>query len=515
VTFGLGGRRRVGSSAPAWLCVSAALILLGAAALAQGTVATVEQLRTVAALGGTYTLTAATFEVFEPIEVARDLTLLGQGDGATAVLVGAGPAALRVVSGARLHLEGIAVSRLANESPSSDLIQVLDGHVELVDARLAWAKSGGEDPMKRFGLGSALYIAGTSTAVLTGVTLERNGLAAVEIVDDARVEVVGSRFVNNAYGVFVTDAASVTLSSSSMVDSIANAIAARGRATVAVAGSEFVANGSTLEAGGLEFDAVRVDEEATVTFAGNAFRDNPRYALSVTGSASVYSEDNTFENNGGYEESTDLYFSALLLEESAVLESNRDRFLANPGGAIELNDEADGTFIATTVERTGSFASIYSESSGTLRFVELTAVDNKGCVCLFAGTVTFEGGLLARNGDDAIYAEGVESLVVTGVTIREHAVVAVTAYETASVTISGNTLEENGAGILIGPGSTAQVTDNRITAGASAGPAIAFHEAAGGVVSDNRVRQPGSVGAIAIGDPARVSADGNDVADPE
>ena len=170
MTFGLGGRRRVGSSAPAWLCVSAALILLGAAALAQGTVATVEQLRTVAALGGTYTLTAATFEVFEPIEVARDLTLLGQGDGATAVLVGAGPAALRVVSGARLHLEGIAVSRLANESPSSDLIQVLDGHVELVDARLAWAKSGGEDPMKRFGLGSALYVAGTSTAVLTDVS---------------------------------------------------------------------------------------------------------------------------------------------------------------------------------------------------------------------------------------------------------------------------------------------------------------------------------------------------------
>ena len=515
MTYGLGGRRRVRPPAPTWLLVLALLSCLGGAALAQDTVASDAQLRAVAALGGTYTLAAGTFEVFEPIEVTRDLTLIGQGGGATAILVGAGPAALRVVDGARLHLAGVDVSRLANESPSSDLIQVLDGHLELVDVRLAWAKAGGEDPMKRFGLGSALYVAGASTAALTDVTLERNGLAAIEIVDDGRVEVKGSLFVDNAYGVFITDAADVSISSSSITGSLANAIAARGHATLSVNGSEIVANGNTLEVSGLEFDAVRVGEDATATLTANSFTDNPRYALSVTGAASVLSEDNSFENNGGYEETADLYFSALLLEEGAVMESRRDRFFANHGGAIELNDEADGTFVSTTVERTGSFASVYSESSGALRFVDLTAIDNEGCVCLFGGTVTFEGGLLARNGEDAIYAEGVKSLVVTGVTIRDHAVVAVTAYETASLTITGNLFASNGAGILIGSGSRAEVMDNRIETGSSAGPAIAFHAAASGTVSGNRVRQPDPGNAIRVLDPSRVSVGGNDVADEE
>src|SRR5690606_35994095 len=107
---GSGERRRPGRSALTWLRRLTVVALLGGAAAAQDTVATVAQLRTVAALGGTFTVAAGTFEVMEPIEVTRDLELIGQGASATVFGVGAAPVGLRVTNDATVRMVGFGFS---------------------------------------------------------------------------------------------------------------------------------------------------------------------------------------------------------------------------------------------------------------------------------------------------------------------------------------------------------------------------------------------------------------------
>ncbi|MBX3095216.1 MAG: right-handed parallel beta-helix repeat-containing protein [Cryobacterium sp.] len=468
---------------------------------------TVEELRAAVAAGGVHTLSAASFLLDEPLIASRDLTLVGSGTTVTTGRGAGAPASvlrvrwatagLIVVEGASVRIEGVHLDGVVSGTFSSDgtrdhgdgldLIRVLHGRLEVVGSHLTRARLGPPDSEKVYGRGSAIYVAGASTARVVDSVFSDNQLAALEAICSASLEVTDSRLAGNLNGVFAEGTVQLALHGNAFQDHTGSALILRGATVATISGNTLSGNGSSPDTGRPGADGVRIGDRAVVELSDNRFDGSPRYAVSIYGSARVTSVDNLFANSGGYIETDGFERSALLVEDDAVMFSSGDAFVENPGGGIEVFGNAHLELTNAEIRRNGSFASMYLGDAATALLIEVVVTDNDGSVTVVdSAHLTVRGGSYATSNTDAIYVAGFASLTLSGAELRNNRGFGVSVSDSASAEVDQAVVAGNRGGITFLDGAQGSVTNSRFM-GNTAGRALVYRLDADVTVEGNVV----------------------------
>ena len=463
-------------------------------------VASVDALRAAVAAGGTHRLAATTFELVGALQVDLDLTLIGAGAEATRLLLdpdGAG-AGVRVAPGVALRLEGLGLTYVGREG--GDVLRVDDGRVELVDVLLTGARGGAsDDPARPFGVGTGLVLRGGAHGRVDGGAFERNALSGIEAGQEAVLEVQGTRFEANGVGVFADGGAALTIAASTFARHEHNALHVRGAATATVEWTTFTADGRVETATAEGFDAVRVGDDARVAFVDVAWRDHPRFALSLFGRGSATSVGGRFEANGGAYEDLGLYYSAVLVEDEASLVLDGDVFESNAGGAIEAIGSGSVVADGVTIARTGSFASVYVGGTAVVRLTDGEVVANEGA--LFAtedGSLTVRGGFVRDGAGNGIEAVGRSRVSVEGTEVVDHVEYGIAVRDEATGVVREAFVAGNRSGIVAFDRARLRADGNVVLANVRTG--IGFLDASSGEARGNQVSRHGLNGIVVAED---------------
>lgn len=496
---GAAARRRAPSVA-ASLVLTLLLAGIGGVAAQTVGVATEQTLRSAAAAGGTYRLEATSIDLVGTLQVDVDLTLIGAGADATVLRLDPedGSAGVRVAPGVALRLEGLGLTYVGTRG--GDVLRVEGGRVDLVGVAIEGARYAGADgTVRRFGVGSGLVLLGSAQGRVEGSTFTGNGLSAVELADDAVLEVVGTRFEANEVGVFADGQATVSLQGSAFARHAANALHVRGEATATVEATTFTADGR-VESATLEgFDAVRVGDDARVAFVDVVWRDHPRFALSLFGRGSVESRGGRFEANGGVYEDLGMYYSAVLVEDEASLTLDGDAFEANTGGAIEAIGSANVVATGVTIARTGTFASVYVGGTAVVRLVDADVVENEGA--LYAsenGSLTVRGGRVRDGAGYGIEAIDRSRVSVEGAEVLDHVEFGIAIGDDATGVVRDAFVAGNRSGIVAYGRGRLRAEYNVVVANERTG--IAFLDASRGEATGNQVGMHGLNGIVVAAD---------------
>jgi hypothetical protein len=467
------------------LLAAIAGVFLPGHALAQSVIDTEAALVAAFATGGDYVLAAGTIEVREPLVVAVDLRIVGAGRIESQLHLAAGLVGLRVHEGAVVRLASLSLVHAADGG--GDLVHVHDATLALHDADLTFAAFASvPDGAKRFGYGSGLVLTGVAHAMVAEVVFGGHDLSAIEAYDRATLSVRDSVFVDNGSGLFATDMTRTTIVNALFTDHSANALAARGQAVVDVSRTSFVAAGRVDADFGRHFDAVRVGDEAVVAIERSVFRDHPRFALSLFGSARVTSNGNLYEANGGIYEGLDLAFGAILVEDAGHLTVRGDVVRGNAGGALETSGDARVVVVDASYEGNGSWAPIYVVGRSALTLTGSRYVGNEGAIFVAEGArATLRDNEIADNGEASVWAEGSAKLELEGNTIRGSAEDGVRLGQEARARLIENTIAGNRSGVVLYEQSHAHIENNEVVANLRAG--IAFLESSGGAAIGNRI----------------------------
>jgi hypothetical protein len=501
-------RARRPVAALATLVVVGWAVTWGTAAAQGSALATGEALRAAVAAGGTYELAAGTFELGGPWRIEGDLTLVGAGAEATTVVVDAAGtgAGIVVAPGAALRLEGLGLALAGPEG--ADLLRVDGGRLELVGAVLTGARfAATDDPGRPYGVGTGLVLRDDAEAQVEGGAFLDHALGAIEVGDDAVLEVDGTRFEANATGVFADGRAKVTIRGSDFSDHSGNALHVRGEAAATVAASTFVRDGQVEVDGAEGFDAVRVGGDARVAFEGVAWFDHPRFALSLYGRAHVTSRGGRFEGNGGVYEALGRYYSAVLVDEEATLELVADVLHGHAGGAIEAIGRATVSMEDVTVSDTGTYASVYVGDAADVRIVGGDVVGNAGA--LFAigdGSLTLRGVSVRDGGGIGVQAVERARLLVESSEVRDHGDFGIALLDEAFAVVRDTVVSGNRSGIAAFGASRLRAERNVVTANERTG--IAFLGASAGEARDNEIADQGWYGVV-VGEDATAQVEGN------
>lgn len=493
-------RRRVGRPAGMML-----LFVLGGAlsmAPAQGqvaaaTITTVEELRAAVAAGGVHVLAAAGFLIDEPLTATRDLTLIGAAATgaaaeATVLRVRRAAAGLIVSAGASVRLEGIdfdgvvsgtiAADGARDPGEGHDLIRVLDGRLEIAGGSFTRARYGPADDVKAYGRGSAVFVAGASTASIAGADLSDNQLAAVEVTGDGAVTIAASVLSGNLYGVFVEESGSLELLGSEIRGHRGAALIVRGSADAEVVGNEFIANGSAPGAGQPGSDGVRFGDSAVVRLSDNDLSGSPRYALSLYGGASVTSTGNSFSSNGGLVAAEGVERSALLVEDDAVMLSYEDVFSDNPGGAIEVFGRGRLELEGVQVLGNASVASVYAADDGVVVLRDAEVAANSGPVMAVGSAhLTIKGGSYRTSLAEAVLVVDDASLTLEEAELSDNVGYAVRVLDGAVAEIVAPLVTRNGGGIVFADRARGSVRGGHFVG--NEGEPVEFRDDASGAVS--------------------------------
>jgi hypothetical protein len=494
-----GARRAPVPATPALLLVLCLAGLGGVRAQGGDEVASVEALRAAAAAGGTHRLAATTFELVGALRVDVDLTLIGAGAEATVLRLdpaGAG-SGVRVAPGALLRLEGLGLTYVGTDG--GDVLRVDDGRVDLVDVVVADGRiAPSDDPWRPYGVGTGFVLRGSAHGTVTGGAFERNALAAVEVGQDAVLEVDGVRFEGNAVGVFADARTTVSIAACAFSGHSGNALHVRGSATATVSATSFTGDGR-VETAELEgFDAVRVGDDARVAFEDVLWRDHPRFALSLFGQAQVTSRGGRFEANGGVYEDLGMYYSAILVEDGASLALDGDVLDGNTGGAIEAVGSSTVVAQGVTVARTGTFANVYVGGTASVRFQGGDVFENEGA--MFAtedGSLTIRGGRVRDGAGIGIQAVGRSRLSVEATEVTDHLEYGIAVMEDATAVVRDAFVAGNRSGIVAFDRSRLRAERNVVASNERSG--IGFLDASSGEAAGNRVGAHGLNG-IVVGD---------------
>ncbi|HET8984442.1 MAG TPA: right-handed parallel beta-helix repeat-containing protein, partial [Trueperaceae bacterium] len=273
------------------------------------------QLFEAAAAGGSLVLPAGQIVLSRPLVITRDFRLSGAGPEDTTIQYAGSGAAVRIVGGASVNFDNLRIDASGSSEVGAfgaDLIQVLDGRLVLDRIYLSGARYAAPDDLKPYGYGSALFVAGSSTATVTGTLFQFNELVAVEVTGAASVDLRQTSFDRNVHGAFAEQDAVLTVIDSLFVATEESALSVRGRVTATISSNTFSVNGVDPATNHADFDALRFGEEATVSLRDNLIEGNPRYALSLFGTAAVTAAGNTYRSNGGHDEVADVIRSTLL-----------------------------------------------------------------------------------------------------------------------------------------------------------------------------------------------------------
>ena len=463
-------------------------------------VANVEALRAAVAAGGTHRLAATSFELVGPLQVDVDVTLIGAGADATRLLLDpdAADAGVRVAPGVALRFEGLGLTYVGREG--GDALRVDDGRVELVDVLITGARTAAsDDPARPFGVGAGLILLGSAHGRVEGGAIVGNALSGIEVGQQAALEVQGTRFEANGVGVFADGAADVTIAASAFARHELNALLVRGAATASVEATTFAADGRVETAASDGFDAVRVGDDARVAFVDVAWRDHPRFALSLFGRGSVTSRGGRFEANGGVYEDLGRYYSAVLVQDDATLALDGDAFEANAGGAIEASGSATVVADGVTIARTGTFASLYVAGSAAVRLVSAEVVDNDGALFVAEdGSLTVRGGVVRNGLGNGIEAVGRSRLSVEGTEVVDHVEYGIAVRDEATAVVRDAVVSGNRSGIVAFDRARLRAEGNVVVGNARTG--IGFLDASGGEATANQVSLHGLNGVVVAED---------------
>jgi nitrous oxidase accessory protein NosD len=298
--------------------------------------------------------------------------------------------------------------------------------------------------------------------------------------------------------VFADGRTTVSIAASAFSGHAGNALHVRGGASTTVAGTTFTGDGR-VEAADLDgFDAVRVGDDARVSFEDVVWRDHPRFALSLFGRAEVASRGGRFEANGGVYEDLGMYYSAILVEDEASLALAGDVLDGNTGGAIEAIGSSTVVADGVTVARTGTFANVYVGGTASVRFLDGDVFENEGAMFVTEeGSLTIRGGRVRDGAGIGVQAVGRSRLSVEGAEVTDHLEYGIAVMEDATGVVRDAFLAGNRSGIVAFDRSRLRAERNVVASNVRTG--IGFLDASRGEAIGNRVGANGLNG-IVVGD---------------
>jgi hypothetical protein len=362
--------------------------------------------------------------------------------------------------------------------------------------------------VKPYGYGAALLVAGTSTATVTGTLFQFNELVAVEATGSSTVNLRQTSFDRNVHGAFAEADATLVVTDSLFVATEESALSVRGKATATISSNTFSVNGVDPATGYANFDALRFGEEATVSLRGNLIEGNPRYALSLFGTAQVTAEGNTYRSNGGHDEVEDIVRSPLLLEDSSRYVSNGDVFVENPGGAIEVIHDGSMLLNAPTLTGNGSYASVWVDDTADVVLIGATVEGNEGGMFVRGeATLFLERGSFMTTASDAVDASGSSQVSAVEASFTGNDGAGIYAYGGATVTVRRSTFQSNLAGLVASETASFDIEGSTFTQNTGAG--VLFLDTSTGRVSSSVFQGNGGL-AVDVRPMAEVVLEGNE-----
>ena len=482
-----------------------------ALAAPQATLLSETRLVEAAAAGGSLVLPAGLLVLSQPLVITRDFSLSGAGPEDTTIQNTGSGTAVRVEGGAVVSLGDLRIDATGSSEAGSfgtDLIQVLDGSLTLDRTYLSGARYGAPDDLKPYGYGVALFVAGSATATVTSTLFQLNELVVVEATGTSTVSLRQTSFDRNIHGAFAEEDATLTVSDSLIVGTEESALTVRGRATATITSNTFSVNGVDPATGYASFDALRIGEEATVSLRGNLIEGNPRYALSLYGTATVTAEGNTYRSNGGHDEVEDVFRSSLLLEDSSRYVSNGDQFLDNPGGAIEVIHDSSMLLDTPTITGNGSYASVWVDDTADVVLIGANFADNEGGLFVMGeATLFLERGSFTTTASDAVDASGSSEVTAVEATFADNDGAGIYAYGGAVVTVHRSTFRSNLAGLVASETASFDIEGSAFTQNTGAG--VLFLDTSSGSVRSSVFQGNGGL-AVDVRPTAEVVLEGNE-----
>lgn len=442
--------------------LAVALLLVTQVAWAQTEITSTAQLKQAFATGGTYTVAAGNYWLDENVVVENNLTLVGEGAEATVVLITVGRTAITHRAGV-LVLQDMTLGYTANTP--GDILATFGGTAELAGLVLSGARGGNDSSgAKSYGWGSAIVAWDGAEVYLTNSTIKLSGLSAIEMYGLAQLHMVDSAITNNNVGLYAEEQTYIVVTDSLFEGNTFGAYQNRGQAEAHFTGNHFLANGVANEATGHEYDGVYVGEVSTTTFTNNHFENNPRFALSAWGNAVIETTNNLFTGNGGEYDSLDTYASAVLLEEFSRMTMRGDRFINNPGGALELGDDSQATLTAVHMEGNGSWAFIYTEDNTVLQLVDSSFDAHAGSIFVSGtGQFLFTNSHATGSLDDAIILAGALEAWIEDSVVQGSSGIGVAVYDAVKAYISNSEFSANRSGVVLYQESLAIAENNRFS----------------------------------------------------
>ncbi|MBX3143417.1 MAG: right-handed parallel beta-helix repeat-containing protein [Trueperaceae bacterium] len=434
--------------------------------------------------GGSYRVAAGSYFIHRSLVVANDLELIGAGAGETVLMVTNEALGLRI-DGAEVRLQDLSLG-FAAQRPG-DLIHLGGGNLELVGVLLNGTRTD-DDPsgFKRFGLGSGVHAWGDARVTARDSVFRGHGLAVFELSGQAVVSLENSTLESNSVGLYAEQQSSVAVAGSRFDLNRSGALILVDDAVAEIRGSDFTANGAADENSGEEADGFRFGGRSRALLEQNRIVDHPRFAISMWDEARLEMRGNHLEGNGGEYQVLDVYAAAVLLEDDAVLTMDGDVLVRNPGGALELADNAAAVLEGVRLENNGSWAHLYAAGDSELTLLSTTVVDNEGN--LFIGSrarLRVEESEIRGSGFDAVILADEATGYFENNVFRANDTIALALTDAATATLVDNLFEANGSGAVMWDQSRALLEANRFLGHQRTG--FAFFDESGGEARGNLV----------------------------
>ncbi len=439
--------------------------------------------------------------------MADDLVLVGAGAGVTVLMVTTGELGLRI-SGGDVRLKDLTLGYVARVP--GDLVHVAGGSLHLQGVLLNGAQYGRDDSgTKVYGWGAGIYAWGDAQLTVQDSQIRNNELVGFELRDQASLRLLDSSVSENGLGLHAEHRVQVEVTGAAFEGNTFGAFHVIDEVVAQLRGNVFAANGVADETTGQQSDGIRFGGASQGLLEGNRILDHPRFALSLWGQGHVEARGNHFEGNGGAYELLDTYASAVLLEDESSLSMAGDVFLRNPGGALELDNAGSAELHQVLFEANGSWAAIYLGRAAELRLVDTRVVDHDGSVFVGGSArLRMERSEISGSRDDGlILADEAEAYLEASI-VRGNAALGIVLLHASQIVLVDNLIEGNRSGVVLWNQTRAELRGNRILDSERTG--LAFFDGSIGLARGNEVHGSGWNGVL-VEDDASASLEDNDL----
>lgn len=419
--------------------------------LGQTQISSSEALSNAFLTGGEFQLEAGRYELTSALTLSRDLSLKGQSQETTTIILKASPVALSVEEAIHINIQNISFEYAGEEA--ADLFNIGSGTFLFTNCSFKGAKFIEPEADDGIWYGDAIYLYGDAQGSINNATFSENGLAGIQTDENSQLTLTGSSFSQNnaSIGLFgnsnlvaskntfqnnqsddaviaVYGESQLKLTENQFLNNETNALYAYDSSRVDVENNLFENNGTT------EVDTIFLEDTAVGSFTDNTFQNNPRIALTLSGDSSAVIAKNLFEANGNEEG-----FAAFTVEGTASATLTDNTFHQNKGGAINLLGNAQASMENNTLSANKTWVSVYLEGNTKL---------------------TSTGNLFETSEGDAVYLTGQAELNSEGDSFLNNTEFAIDLAGQAQATVSNSIFEGNRSGIFLEENSYASISSS-------------------------------------------------------